>query len=147
MKTLRSIFFRTSSDPNPGLLLLRIFIGLGILTHGAPKLMGGSETWSGLGAVMTGLGAPGPAVLWGFMAAFAEGVGGLMLIFGAATTLSSFLIVFTMSVAVLVVHAQDPFAKKELALLYLFGALLFLFKGAGRFSIDALVTRQTPGGK
>jgi putative oxidoreductase len=147
MKKLLSFLFITSPDANLGLFLFRGFLGVGMMTHGIPKLTAGPETWAGLGSVMTGLGAPGPEVFWGFMAAGAEGAGGALLLLGAGTTIASFLIAFTMAVAIFVVHEQDPFAKKELALLYLFGALLFLFKGAGRFSVDALATRQIRGGK
>lgn len=141
MKKLLSFFFISSMDSNLGYLLLRGFIGFGILTHGLPKLQAGPAEWSKLGEVMTNIGVPGPVVFWGFMAAFSEGVGGLLLILGAWTTLSAFLIVSTMSTAVLVFHAADPFAKKEMALLYLFGALTFLLKGAGRFSVDSLLNR------
>jgi putative oxidoreductase len=36
-------------------------------------------------------------------------------------------------------HAADPFARKELALLYGFVALMFLLIGSGRYGIDALL--------
>ncbi|MDZ4199194.1 MAG: DoxX family protein [Kiritimatiellia bacterium] len=144
-KALRNVGFVTSSDGNLGLLLLRLFIGFGIFTHGLPKLQGGPELWEKMGGVMTGLGVPGPAVFWGFMAAFAEGVGGILLALGAFTTLASFLVAFTMAIAFLVVHQADPFAKKEMAALYFFGATTFLFKGAGRFSIDSLLRPRIAG--
>jgi putative oxidoreductase len=139
LNNVRKFGFVTSSDGNIGLLLLRVFLGVGIATHGIPKLQGGVELWAGLGSVIGKIGVPGPAAFWGFMAALAEGVGGILLTLGAFTTLASFLIVFTMAVAVFVVHAADPFSGKELALLYLFGALAFLFKGGGRYSIDTLL--------
>lgn len=147
MRTLVSRLFVTSPDGNLGLALLRVFAGIGMMTHGIPKLKGGPETWAGLGSVLTGIGAPGPDVFWGFMAAVAEGIGGGLLLLGAGTPVAAFLIAFTMGIAAFVVHAQDAFAKKEMALLYLFIALLFLFKGAGRYSVDALATRQLRGEK
>lgn len=142
MRKLLSYLFVVSDDRNIGLLLLRIFAGIGMLTHGVPKIMGGPELWEKVGGVMSKIGVPGPAVLWGFMAAVAESVGALLLLLGALTTIASFLILFTMTVASLVAHAGDPFARREMALLYLFIALCFMLKGAGRYSVDKLLARH-----
>ena len=141
MKKLLSYLFVTSDDANVGLLLLRVFVGAAMLTHGIPKITGGPEFWAGLGATMGKIGAPGPAVFWGFMAAVAESVGALLLLLGALTTVASFLLVINMSVAAFVAHAADPFATKELALFYLVAVIFFLFKGAGRYSVDRLIRK------
>jgi putative oxidoreductase len=61
-------------------------------------------------------------------------------VIGLLTRFSSALLVITMSVAAFMAHAGDPFKSKEMALLYL---LLFgttLVTGAGRFSIDFLIS-------
>ncbi len=142
-RLVRSLFFGRPSDRSPGLLLFRILLGLGMLTHGLPKLQGGPDTWAALGGVMGRIGVPGPAIFWGFMAAFAEGVCGALLLLGAFTRPAAFMMVSTMAVAAFVVHAADPLARRELALLYLSGALLFLFKGGGRFSLDSLFSRSS----
>ena len=42
-----------------------------------------------------------------------------------------------MLVAAGLIHADDPWAKKEFALMYLLPFLALLFTGAGRFSLDA----------
>ena len=139
MKKLTSILFITSDERNIGYLLLRVFVGIALMTHGIPKIAGGPERWEGLGGVMGSIGIPGPAVFWGFMAAVAESVGALFLVVGAFTTVASFLIVATMTVAVFVHHAGDPFAARELALLFFFSGLLFMVKGAGRYSLDGLI--------
>jgi len=44
-----------------------------------------------------------------------------------------------MVVAGLVVHADDPWARKELALLYLLVGVVILVAGPGRLSLDALL--------
>ena len=65
------------------LLILRIGMGLMFFLHGYPKMMGGMEKWHGLGAY--GMGSIGIHFLptfWGFMAAFSECIGGLMIILG-----------------------------------------------------------------
>lgn len=128
-----------------GYFLLRVFIGAGMMTHGLPKLAGGVETWRGVGGIMSGTGMPGAPEFWGFMAAAAEGIGGILLMLGACTVPASFLIVVTMAVAAFVAHAGAPFAGREMALLYLFPALLFMLKGGGRWSLDVLIAGRKKG--
>ena len=81
------------------------------------------------------MGFPIP-VLFAWAAALSEFVGGAFLALGFVTRLSSFLIAFTMATALLGVHRADPFGKQELAFLYLFIAVAFMFKGSGDWSID-----------
>jgi hypothetical protein len=47
-----------------------------------------------------------------------------------------------MAVAVIFGHAGDPFARRELATLFGSVAVCFLFTGAGRYSVDALLGRS-----
>jgi putative oxidoreductase len=42
-----------------------------------------------------------------------------------------------MVVAAFIIHGDDPFAKKEFALLYAIPFLTLVFTGAGKFSLDA----------
>jgi putative oxidoreductase len=42
----------------------------------------------------------------------------------------------TMLVAAFIVHLDDPFKRKELALLYLVGFLIVLLMGPGKYSLD-----------
>jgi putative oxidoreductase len=44
----------------------------------------------------------------------------------------------TMSVAAFVVHAGDPWGRKELAILYLVGFATLVLTGGGRFAVDSL---------
>ena len=46
-----------------------------------------------------------------------------------------------MATAAFVRHAADPFRQKELALLFLATAFLFLCAGAGRFALDRLIKK------
>ncbi len=141
IKWIKSVIFVISDDRNLGYLLFRVFLGGAMLTHGIPKLLGGPQMWAGLGGVMTKFGAPGPAVFWGFMATMAESAAALLIALGGFTTIASFLLVVNMSVAAFVVHGGDAFARRELALFYLFGALMFMLKGAGRYSLDNAIGR------
>ena len=47
-----------------------------------------------------------------------------------------------MTTAVVFQHANDPFAGKEKALLFGFTALAFLCVGAGRWSLDARMSKR-----
>lgn len=145
MRKLAAYFFAISRDGNIGYLLFRVFIGIGMAMHGIPKLAGGVEVWEGVGGIMAQIGVPGLAVFWGFMAALAEGVGGMLLALGALTTVASFLMAVTMAVAAFAAHAGAPFFGRELALLYFFAALMFMFKGAGRYSVDNVIAGRGAG--
>lgn len=69
-----------------GLLILRLAIGISFILHGYPKLLGGPEKWAGLGQAGPGsLGIHFWYPFWGFMAAVAEGFGGLALVLGVGT--------------------------------------------------------------
>lgn len=130
--------FGTDGDANVGLLLLRVFIGAALLTHGWGKMIGG------LGGFIEGvakMGFPAPTAL-GFLAAFAESFGAILLAVGLLTRPAAFLIVATMAGAALKVHGGQSFGEQEMAWLYFFPALLFLFKGAGKWSLDAIVSKK-----
>ena len=134
---LRKLAFANDSDPNPGLLILRIFIGAALLTHGWGKMFGGLEQFTGF---VASLGVPAPHVM-AFLAAFAECFGSMFLIAGLLTRPAAFLIICTMAVAIGGAHRGKLFSVQELAWLYFVPALFFLFKGAGKWSLDRLISK------
>ncbi len=133
--------WRTSDERSIGYLLMRVFIGCGILTHGIPKIAAGPRLWETLGQNVTGLGVPGPAVFWGFMSAFAESFGAMLLVLGLLTPAAALLIVVNMGVAAFVAHQGGSFAERELPLIYFFSALLFMLKGGGHYAVDRFLPR------
>ena len=84
---------------NLGLLVLRVGIGAMFIVHGLPKLTGGPEAWRGLGGAIGVFGITFAPVFWGFMAAFAEAVGGAALILGLLVRPFALLLLCTMIVA------------------------------------------------
>ncbi len=74
------------------------------------------------------------------MAVFAEVFCSIFLILGFATRLSVVPLLITMLVAVLLIHTHDPFPKKELPLLYIIIYLSIGIFGAGKFSVDNLIS-------
>ena len=121
-----------------GLLLLRLGIGVMFIYHGWPKLMGGSQTWLGLGQAMGNLGITFAPTFWGFMAAGAEVFGGLALILGAPFRIFCAIAAFDMFVAALF-HLRGgqglQQASHAIELMIVFISLLVM--GAGRYSLSA----------
>ncbi|MBK9071727.1 MAG: DoxX family protein [Myxococcales bacterium] len=117
------------------LLIARVAAGAAMLTHGWPKLQmlinGGAAKFPD----PIGLGATASLSL----AVFAEAVCAALLVIGLATRLAALPLLITMAVAFFIVHGGDPFAKRELAAMYLvvFGTIGVF--GPGRFSIDQLI--------
>ena len=142
MRTLfRDLFIGGAGGRSPladgGLLLLRVFAGLALaFGHGLAKFKDPSGIIKGAEA----MGFPAPT-FFGWMAALSEFLGGLLLALGLLTRPAAFLVACTMATAGFVRHAEDPFARKELALLYLGIAVLFMLSGSGRFGLDGLVRK------
>lgn len=118
-----------------GLLVVRIIIGAFMLTHGIGKLMmllGGN---SAMFPDPLGIGASASLLL----IVLAEFVCSIFLILGIATRLSAIPLLAGMLVAGLIVHGADPFASKELSLLYGSVYLMLIITGPGKYSIDQLI--------
>lgn len=120
------------------LLALRIGIAAMMLVHGLPKLqMLFSGDVSQFPSVL-GMGSGLSLTL----ATMAEVLCSVLILLGLGTRLASIPLLITMLVAVLIVHATDPFAAQELGLLYLMGYVVLLLLGGGRFSLDAMLTKE-----
>ena len=122
--------------PDLAILVLRVSIGLLMLTHGIPKLnmlLSGEIQFPGLFGM--------PPALSLFLAVFAELFCSILLIFGLATRLATIPLFFTMAVAAFVVHANDPFSQKELALLYLLSYVVIFIHGSGKYAIDKILSK------
>ena len=138
---LRNILFGGESGlsvaANAGLTLLRVFTGLSLaFAHGIGKLPPSEGLIERAGT----LGFPAP-IVFAWAAGLSELLGGIFLALGFLTRIASFFIAVTMLTAILGVHAADPYARKELALLYFFVAVAFMLKGAGDWSIDKLLRK------
>ncbi|MBD3275183.1 MAG: DoxX family membrane protein, partial [Candidatus Marinimicrobia bacterium] len=115
-----------------GLLWMRVLVGLGIMTHGYPKIFGGRM--EGFTNLTADLGFPLPG-FFAWLAALTELLGGLLLAVGAGTRVTALLLFGTMLVAAFMQHGGDPFNEKEMALLYLTFAGTLMLTGPGKYSI------------
>ena len=130
---IKNCLFKTASSSYQECaeLILRIVLGMFMLSHGWGKLSSFSEK---LERFPDPLGIGSPLSL--SLATFSEFFCSILLIVGLFTRFAAFNILATMIVAGLIFHYADPFAKKELALLYAAGFLYFTIVGGNRYSLD-----------
>ncbi len=83
------------------LLVVRVGLGSMFILHGEGKMFGGPEVWEKLGTSMSVVGIEFAPIFWGFMAAFAEFGGGVLLILGLLTRPACLLLFITMVIATL----------------------------------------------
>jgi putative oxidoreductase len=126
-----------------GLLLLRAGFGLGLmLGHGWAKLSHFSESAATFPDPI-GLGSQLGFTLVVFAEFFCAGAVAM----GLLTRLATVPVLINMGVALLVVHAADPWKVKELAFVYLLGFLCVTLLGPGRLSLDELLRRVLSRGR
>ncbi|OBX25756.1 putative oxidoreductase [Gelidibacter algens] len=113
------------------LAILRVSFSGMILTHGIPKINMLLENASGFPDPI-GIGSTASLVL----AIIGEVVAPIFVLIGFKTRIAAIPVVITMAVAAFVVHINDDFATKEMALLYLLAFVVIALVGAGRYSVD-----------
>jgi putative oxidoreductase len=130
------------------LLVLRVVIGLLIVSHGAMKLFG-AFGGPGLDATSGGLHSAGfrPARLWALMGSAAELIGGVLFVLGLLSPLGSVAIVAAMLIAVTKIHWPKVWVTQggfEYALVMLTIALAVGIAGPGALSLDAWLGISVP---
>jgi putative oxidoreductase len=122
---------------NIGLLIIRLGLGMSFVVHGFPKMFGGPHVWQKVGGAMSAFGVHVAPTFWGFMAAFAELGGGILMILGFYFRPAVLSMAITMSVA-LRMHLSkgDPFNTYSHALELAIVFVGLLFVRPGRFSLD-----------
>ncbi|MDO5615197.1 MAG: DoxX family protein [Cruoricaptor ignavus] len=120
------------------LLIIRIFIGFAMITHGLPKLqklLDGGEiqffNFLGLGTKFS-LG----------LTVFSEFFCSIFIILGLFSRWASFFLFFTMLVVAFVVHGGDAFSDREIGFLYMAIYLVLLAFGPGKYSVDGMISRR-----
>lgn len=135
MKKLLSVKF-SNGIVHFSLLLLRIGLGVMMLTHGWPKLV----NFAGRVNDFPDPFHVGRNVSLG-MTIFAEVFCSSFLILGLFSRLATIPLLITMSVVIFVVQAHAPFARQELAVHFLLGYLVLFLCGPGKLSLDGLINR------
>ena len=106
-------------NTNITLLITRIVFSLSMMTHGYPKLLNLFSDNPSFGNPI-GIGEIPTLII----AVLAEFIAPIFIIIGYRTKIFTLLPIVTMVIAAFVVHLDDPFKRKELALLYLVGFLI-----------------------
>ena len=116
--------------------IMRLIVGLLFACHGGQKILGFPPGGHGH-----------PEDMLGWIGAWIELAGGLLIAFGLLTRVAAFLASGMMAVAYFMVHAQMgsffPIVNKgELAVTYCWVFLFIFLYGPGAWSIDALIARS-----
>lgn len=119
-------------NPDFGVLLMRVAIGLVFLTHGWQKVGNMEQTIGFFGSI--GI----PAFLT-YIVAYGEVIGGLLLIVGFFTRYAGIFLAVLMVYAVFFVHFKNGYSLAnggyEYALTLLLGALALAMTGSGKYSV------------
>lgn len=119
------------------ILLIRLMLGVVFIYHGLPKLgvFGPTDQLVGFFSM---IGIPSPAIML-TVAGLAEVLGGVLLILGLFTNLASWVLAFTMLVAVVMAHGSKGFnimnGGYEYALTLLVMCVALAHLGHGKYSL------------
>jgi putative oxidoreductase len=118
------------------LSVLRIMTGLLFLEHGTQKLLGFPPSDHSAPALLSLIGVQGVLEL----------IGGFLILIGLFTRPVAFILAGDMAVAYFMAHAPKSFFPTlnggQLAILFCFVFLYFVFAGAGPWSADAQLPRS-----
>ena len=145
MRTVLRFLFpaKSCSAKASGILLAsRMIFGGLLFSHGIAK-WSNFDTMSMMFPDPLGIGSSASLSL----AIFGEVICSLGFIVGAFYRLALIPMIFTMCIAFFVIHGADPFAVKELALVYLAIFVLMYIAGPGNYSVDRLIAKKIGGGK
>ncbi len=120
------------------MLFLRIALGGSFIYYHGFKKIADPSRWEKLGENMQLININFAPEFWGFMAAFAEFFGAVFLILGLFTRISSFMLAFTMFIAVMTSVAKNDFNAYPFEMMIVF--IAFMIIGPGKFSIDAQIS-------
>jgi putative oxidoreductase len=135
-KLLKNPSYGTGADF--ALLLIRIAAGgFMVFGHGWPKLI---KIMNGDMQFLDPIGL-GPELSL-ILVFFAEFICGLLILIGLVPRLAAIVLVINMFVILFVVHISDPFADKELSYFYFVGYLAVLLAGAGKHSVQYMLSKN-----
>jgi putative oxidoreductase len=147
----RALALLLGTDDHVAGPILRLTLGAVMFPHGAQKVLGwfGGSGLTGTYNAMTSMGLPGAIVI---LVMFVEFVGSLALLTGTLTRAAALGFIAVMAGAIATVHAQNGFFMNwfgqqkgegfEYHLLVIGIAAVLIVRGAGRFSIDRMLTRN-----
>ncbi len=135
---MKNFFSTKYSDAafNIGMFVLRVFLGLVLISHGYPKLVHFSTMRHKFMNFLS-LGSTTSLVL----IIFAEFFCGFLLIIGMFTRLAAIPVVIGMGVVFFMASNADLFGEGERGGVYMAASFLILLVGAGRISVDGMMKK------
>jgi putative oxidoreductase len=132
------MFKSLSKYSDVGLFIGRLGIGAIFIVFGWRELSAGQDTWARVGRAIGSLGIHFQPILWGLLAAIAEFGGGILFILGLLFRPAAAILAFTMFVGLVSAFRAGPhdFADYSRPLEMLCIAVVFLFVGPGKYSVD-----------
>ncbi len=121
-----------------GSLVLRLVLGVIMAFHGYSKVIPHGALYGFTGMV----GHLGLPPWMGYLAAFTEFFGGILLIVGLLTRIAAFAVAIDMAVAIVKVHLHHGLIGQggfEYPLALFAGALMLVTTGAGLLGLDSLI--------
>lgn len=130
---------KNGMNPDLGLTILRVVLGVVFVAHGLPKLTGGIDATA---SMLGGIGVPIPVVA-AWAVALLETLGGVALLIGFLVTPVSLLLAVHMLTGIVLVHAANGFyvvwqgqGGIEFNLILLASLLAMVLCGPGLAAID-----------
>jgi len=109
-----------------------------MIPHGYSKFMGLFEPGEISFADPIGIGPE----LSLYLTIFAELLCAFFVVVGFKTRWASIPLIITMMVAAFITHGNDPWSRKEFALLYLVGYFVIFLLDSGKYSVDYLISNR-----
>ncbi len=123
---------------NWALLLIRLILGYTFFLHGSQKVLG-LFGGPGLNGFINWASGYGISAFWAYSGAFAEFVGGILLLTGVASELGALMVGLVMLAAVFLVHWKNGFFIQNQGFEYTLNLALFalavIIGGPGKFAL------------
>ena len=137
-RLLRFDFFERYRDYAP--IFLRLLIGIFII-HGVQDNILSTERMQEFEKFLAARGVPFTAAA-ARLSVYAQLICGISILLGAWIRLTSVVFIINFICAIVIAHLGDPFPRTFPALMMIAAGLFFLFNGAGRLAVDALLERD-----
>jgi putative oxidoreductase len=131
---MQSFFHWLNRNKDVGVLLLRLFIGIRLVYGVVDNVF----SWAHMLKFRDFLqlfNFPLPLVS-AIVSVYAQLIAGLMFIAGWQVRYAAILMIINFLIAIFMVHRTHTFEEMTPALAIVFSSLLFLFQGAGKYSVD-----------
>jgi putative oxidoreductase len=131
---MTNIFSWFERNKDWGIFLLRLFIGLRLI-YGVQDNVLSWEHMTRFSDFLQQFHFPIPLVC-AVISVYAQLIAGIMVILGWGIRYAAIILIINFLVALVMVHRSQPIEAMTAPMAILFSAILFLFHGAGRISID-----------